>query len=121
MRAAIFISLVENANEMKAWSVGNISMEVGNKQESFENETAEGSISLGRRLIFAINIDSLAAISQLGIKQSKLGINGPKSGIKHKKLGINRTELGINQKGAKNENKKSKVGGCKRNRTCACG
>ena len=42
------------------------------------------------------NIDSLAAINQLGINQSESGITGAKLGIKHKKLGINAAKLGIN-------------------------
>ncbi|WP_144235638.1 hypothetical protein [Planomicrobium okeanokoites] len=81
----------------KSMKVGSKQVEIGSKNKSLENEAAKVSISLSRRLILPINIDSLAAINQLGINQSELGINGPKSGIKHKKLGINKPELGINQ------------------------
>lgn len=81
----------------KSMKVGSKQVEVGSKYKSLENETAKVSISLSRRLILSINIDSLAAINQLGINQSESGITGAKLGIKHKKLGINKPELGINQ------------------------
>lgn len=41
--------------------VGSKRTGVGSKYKSLENEAAKSSISLGRKLILAINIDSLAA------------------------------------------------------------